>query len=133
MKHKSKYVVIVFLAIASFINLPAQTSEWQTVKPTIDSSQRVWMQQTLGVKDAVITQVFAIRDNMNEQVSVIRNSKTIAEKEQDNQVLTIKKNTEAAIRAALGETAYQLYTERIRQRLQRTGNTDKLPLTGTGN
>lgn len=133
MKHLLKHIMLGIVGITTCITMYGQSKGLPEVTAKADSSQRIWMRQALQLNDTVITKVFMIRDNMYQQVNAIRNRNFSGGNEQEDQVLAVRKEAETAIRKAMGQAAYQLYTERIRQRLYKAGNTTGQPLTGTGN
>lgn len=131
MKSTIRHLLALLLLIIANNGLYGQTSRWTETKTAADSSQRIWMRHSLMVDDSVITKMFSARDSMYQQVAALRKNASIAPQEQDNGILVIRKETERAIQAILGEQKYRAYTGKIRERLNRSGKSDLQPLTGS--
>ena len=133
MRKMLKFKILLLVLFTWAANSNAQQSDIQLLQATADSLQRAWLRENLEVSEQVISQVFAIRNNMYAQVHAIRTNPVLSAGQQDREVTTVRMAAEVVIRTALGETAYNLYTARIRQRLQQAGQTSAQPLTGTAN
>ena len=131
MKESYKNIALLIVFVILSAGLQAQVNGWQEAKATADSSQRVWMRQALKIDDSVITKVFSTRDKLYQRVAEIRNDLSLSAEEQSSRVTVLRADTENAIRSILGEETFKIYTDKIRERLQRAGRSDQKPLAGT--
>jgi hypothetical protein len=99
------------------------------IDDSADSLQRVLMKDSLQVTDAVITQIYIVRDSFLSRASQIDADTLLSSNEKSNakQILIAQTNTD--IKTLLGETLYNQYTQMIRRRaMNRTRNINIQPL-----
>ncbi|MCG2618063.1 hypothetical protein LZZ85_27415 [Terrimonas sp. NA20] len=133
MKKNFHYTLSSLALLFMSVTLLAQQDDTQSLRHTVDSLQRVWMKANLNVTELAIDQVFSFRNNLLNEINGIRKNASLNQEQQDSAALAARQAAEAAIKTALGPLAYELYTDRIRQRLRQTGQPGAQPLTGVGN
>lgn len=113
-------ISICVVAICSLCSFTAhsQTSQ-QSInedsiqKVHIDSVQRVWMKDSLGLSDNVISQVFALRDTCFAQTMRIRTNPSLTPAAQIQSINDLRQETDDAIKNLMGESIYGDYREMI--------------------
>ncbi|HEX7845860.1 MAG TPA: hypothetical protein VF476_08690 [Chitinophagaceae bacterium] len=124
----------IFLTMAcclfSLSLLHAQPSE----QASADSMQRIIMKDSLGVSDSIITKVFNLRNNYLLSSAQIDANTIFTQQEKNEAKRLLIQETNTAVKNALGEVAYEHYTEMIRRRMrERPGQHNTKPLASGGN
>lgn len=125
-----KNISLLLLTLICMTALRAQENMTEQ-QARLDSSQRVLMKDSLQMTDAQVDTVFAIRNRHWDAIAAVRTNNNISVAQQQEQFDALKEDTYTAMRAALGTTLFDRYTQLIARRTQRRGNTNAAaPLTG---
>lgn len=99
-----------------------------------DSLQRILMRDSLNVSDAIITQVFAVRDSFNTASAALAFNASLTEAQKESSLSALITQTNNSIKTALGNAAYQHYKEMITRRMKaRPRLSGMAPLAAAGN
>lgn len=116
---------IAFIAIATAIGFsnkihsqdfplqPVNTNLDSIQKVKIDSIQRNWMKDSLSLSDAIISQVFTIRDSSIGRTEKINSDSTLFHWEKSDRIQFERKNSLESIRSLLGDVLFHKYLDMI--------------------
>lgn len=120
---------MVFLIIGKQM-LHAQDAELIELKRQADSIQRISLRDSLNFDDSMITQIYAIRDSMLNNIQQLREDFNVPDSEKEIKITDLKNQANENIKKVLGDEIYQNYLEMIRKRIKKSIVPNQCPLAG---
>jgi|SRR5882724_4882257 len=113
-----KFILLtLFLVFGFFFSMiPAKAQD------SADSLQRTMMKDSLDASDSAITSVFSIRNNFLLRSDQITMDSTLNDAQKNSAMQLLATQTNEGIKNALGNTAYEHYTDMIRRRMTNRPN-----------